>query len=308
MTTRLGRLAPSWPGASPAPARRRAVWASAAPVFLLPAAAIWFGHALAPWILMWVLALAVFAGCKWLTWRQSRSDAPPGRSVAYLVLWPGMDAAAFLDTRRRPARPSRRSWTSALAVTMAGAALVWVVARVVPPENALLRGWIGMVGLIFLCHFGIFRLLALGWQSAGVDAQPIMRAPFLARSLGEFWGSRWNRGFNDLVRRYVFVPASTRFGPAGAMLATFFASGLVHDLVLSVPAGGGHGLPTMYFVLQGLGLQLEHSRWGAALGLRHGIRGRLFAMGCVSLPAGLLFPPVFVERVMVPFLEALHAI
>src|SRR5262249_45019933 len=50
-----------------------------------------------PWALMWALAFAIYAGCKWLTWRQTPApDAPKWRHVGYLLAWPGMDADAFL--------------------------------------------------------------------------------------------------------------------------------------------------------------------------------------------------------------------
>jgi alginate O-acetyltransferase complex protein AlgI len=49
-----------------------------------------------------------------------------------------------------------------------------------------------MVGLILTLHFGLFQILALFWQRLGVAAEPIMKAPLRATSLGEFWGKRWN--------------------------------------------------------------------------------------------------------------------
>ena len=38
--------------------------------------------------------------------------------------------------------------------TLLGATLIWVVARTALTVNPLLTGWLGMVGLIFVLHFG----------------------------------------------------------------------------------------------------------------------------------------------------------
>lgn len=159
-----------------------------------------------------------------------------------------------------------------------------------------------------MVHFGFFHLLALEWQRRGVMAEPIMDAPIAARSLGEFWGRRWNRGFNDLVRRYSFYPLVPRLGVSGAMMFTFLVSGLIHEVVISVPTRTGYGLPTAYFLLQGLGVLIEKSAMGRGLGLRRGVWGRVFTMLCTIGPAGLLFFPRFVETVARPFLKAIYAL
>lgn len=267
----------------------------------LPACALATANFLPTWGFMWALAFAVFAGCKWLTWWTAKPGGFGWRSFAYLTLWPGMDARAFLDEDRRPTRPTKGEWLFALAKTLSGAGLIWGVVRFVP--DPLMRGWVGMMGLIFLLHFGGFHLLALGWHRCGVDARPLMRWPVAATSLGDFWGERWNRGFNDIAVRHVFKPLLSRWGVVAATLAVFLVSGLVHDLVISVPARGGYGLPTLYFLIQGLGLLAERR-----FNLRHGWRGWLFTMVVVAGPVGLLFPPVFIERVMLPFFQAIGAL
>ena len=94
-----------------------------------------------------------------------------------------------------------------------------------------------------------------------------MRAPAVATSLSAFWGERWNRGFNELAHELIFHKTFRRLGVAWAMLLVFLASGLIHDLVISVPAGTWFGLPTAYFVLQGIGVLIERSRWGRRAGL-----------------------------------------
>jgi hypothetical protein len=85
------------------------------------------------------------------------------------------------------------------------------------------------------------------------------------------------------------------------------ASGLIHELVISVPARGGYGMPTAYFVLQGLALAGERSSLGRRLGLGRGWRGWLFTMVATAGPAYWLFPPVFVRNVILPMLAAIGA-
>ena len=162
-----------------------------------------------------------------------------------------------------------------------------------------------MVGIAFILHFGIIHLLAVAWRRAEVNVTPIMHAPILSNSVSDFWSRRWNLAFRDLVHRFVFRPVSVRFGPRCAMWAVFLLSGLMHDFVISLTARGGYGLPTLYFVLQGAAMSLERSQFGKRIGLRGGIVGRMFAALVVVVPMGLLFPPVFVERVVVPMLESL---
>jgi hypothetical protein len=272
-----------------------------APVLVLP-----LQDYLPAWAFMWLLAFAIFGACKWLSWWESTNRPALRRSIPYLLLWPGMSADEFLDFRARVERPSLDAWLTALARTAFGAVLLWFVAR--HASNPMAAGWIGMFGLITFLHFGTFRLLALAWQSAGVDARPIMRDPARATSLAEFWSTRWNVAFNALARRWIFRPAARRFGAAGATVAVFLASGLVHDIVISLPARAGFGLPTGYFLLQGLGVLLERSPLGKRLELQRPARGRLLVALFTIAPAFWLFHPPFVERVILPFLNIIGAL
>jgi hypothetical protein len=219
-----------------------------------------------------------------------------------------MDAAAFLNPASPPTTPALREWVAATLKTLAGGALFWGVARLAAPASLLAAGWIGLFGLIFLLHFGSFHLVSLAWRTVGIQARPIMESPIRAASLSELWGRRWNLAFHVLARDLVVGVARHRFGAAGATLLAFVASGLLHDLVISVPARGGYGLPTAYFVLQGIGLLIERSALGARLGLRGGPRGRMYALVVAAAPAFWLFHPPFVLRVIVPFMHAVGAL
>jgi hypothetical protein len=288
---------------------RGSKWPGWIPLLVLPAAAIAFRGYLAPWCFMWALAAAIFFGCKWQTWWEYRNiaGATIGRSVGFLIAWPGMDGEGFLDREKHSQNPEGKEWLWAIAKTTFGALLLWEIVRRVPARYDLLAGWVGMLGIILVLHFGTFHILSLLWRSAGVDARPIMQAPLSATSLSDFWGRRWNLGFRQLTHRLIFQPARLRSGVAIATLLSFFASGVIHELVISLPARGGYGLPTLYFVLQGLGVRLERSLPGKRLGLSSGIRGWMFAVFLAGAPAYLLFHPWFVRGVILPFLTAIGA-
>jgi hypothetical protein len=261
-----------------------------------------------PWLFMWLLAFALFAGLNWLTWQRAAHEAVPWYAQAgYLLAWPGLDAAAFFEGK--PSRPpSAWEWSFALAKTLLGIGLFWAGARQISADEIVLRGWVGLVGLVLLSHFGTFHLLSCLWRSAGRNARPLMHWPILATGVADFWGRRWNTAFRDVTHRFLFQPLTRRTGPVTGALAGFGISGLIHDLVISVPAGGGYGLPTLFFLFQGLALVAERSRAGRAAGLGRGWRGRLFALVVVAGPAYWLFHPPFVHNVVVPFMAALGAL
>ena len=259
---------------------------------------------------MWVLSFGIFAGLKWMTWWKARSCIAhsAARSFAYLLAWPGMDAETFLDAGKNPQKPSAQEWLWAALTTAVGAALMWAVARRVPVQLGLLRGWTGLFGLIFLLHFGSFHLIALFWQTMGIAAEPIMSKPILSKSLSEFWGKRWNLGFRQLAHDLIFRPLYKHIGVGAAGLLVFAVSGVIHDLVISIPARGGYGLPTAYFLLQGLGVSLERSALGRQLRLQQGATGWIFMAVVTAGPAFWLFHPAFVLRVILPFMHAIHAL
>lgn len=278
------------------------------PIATLPVAVVLFARDDWPrWVFMWLFAFAIYVSCKWLTWWTTPTHGVSvSRQIAYLSLWPGLDAETFFRTPNARS-PTAFAWCFALAKFSGGIALIGIAASRVPEGYAFARGWIGMVGIAFVLHFGLFDLLSLTWQSLGVTAKPLMNWPMLATSVSDFWGVRWNAAFRDLTHRFLFRPLTARLGPHVALLFGFLFSGIVHDLVISVPAEGGYGRPTLYFLLQGGAIFLERSKIGKRLALGHGIRGWTFAMITLLVPVFLLFHPPFVQNVMTPFLDAIAA-
>jgi hypothetical protein len=290
--------------------REGSAWVTWMPFAIAPGAVVMLHRGMPAWAFMWVLAIAIYSSLKWASWWLSpmRARASWRRSLGYLLTWPGMDAESFLDPRRRAAAPRLAEWAWALAKTALGVMLLWSVARAVPERLPLVRGWVGLVGMVLIAHFGTFHVVSLVWRSFGVDAVPIMASPLLSQSLSEFWGRRWNLGFRQLGHELIFQPLHERIGVGMAGFLVFVASGLIHDLVISVPAGGGYGLPTAYFVLQGSGVALERSRVGRRMGLRGGVRGWIFMALFTAGPAFWLFHPPFLRNVVLPFMQRLGAI
>jgi Membrane bound O-acyl transferase family len=267
------------------------------------------GNRFPPYVVMWSLALILFFACKcasWLTLSSACRAEQGKRSLLFIFGYPGMNPEEFI----RPATRRRKSgeWILSILKILIGAILLWTVCRRVYPNHPVPAAWIGMIGLVLMLHFGLFHLVALIWQEAGFGAQPIMRSPWKAESLSDFWSSRWNLAFHFLAWRFLYRPLRNRFGGRTALLATFVASGLIHELVITVPAQSGYGLPTLYFLLQGAGIVLSQGRFGRCMHLRRGPAARAFAWGVTVLPVCCLFPSGFIHNVVLPFFEKIGAL
>jgi hypothetical protein len=259
-------------------------------------------EAMPPWVVMWEIAASLFVGCKLLTWWATPvRRASAWRQLAYLIAWPGLDATAFLEPHPLAAkeRPGPGEWLFAVAKSTLGAAIIWLAVPALPTTLPFLQGWIGMAGIVFLLHFGLFHILSCGWRVVGVDAKPLMNWPILATSVADFWGRRWNVAFRDITMRFLFRPLAKPLGPRVSLALGFLISGILHELVISLPAGGGYGGPT--FLVQGAALIFERSPLGRLLS------GRFLTGLIVAGPAAILFHQPFVMNVMLPFLDAIGA-
>ncbi|MEX2318196.1 MAG: membrane bound O-acyl transferase family-domain-containing protein [Pirellulales bacterium] len=285
-----------WPG-----------WAA----FLLPALVLLVVPADWPrWAYMWLTVSAIYLAFKILTLTAAPTESvPASRKWAYVFAWLGLNAPAFLATNpsRRPAPPAPSEWLEGLLNATAGAVVFWNAHRWIGPSAPVVLGWAGMIGTILMLHFGTFHLVSCAWRRGGVDAQPLMNHPTRSTGVADFWGRRWNTAFRDVTHQFLFRPLAARVGATAALVIGFVFSGLLHELVISVPAGGGYGGPTAFFCIQAAALVVERSAAGRSIGLARGWRGRLFSALVLLLPARLLFHDPFVLRIVVPFMQALGA-
>ncbi|KAJ1276080.1 hypothetical protein BS78_05G186800 [Paspalum vaginatum] len=101
----------------------------------------------------------------------------------------------------------------------------------------------------------------------GMEMEPQVDRPYLASSLRDFWGRRWNLMVPSILRPAVFRPARARLGDAAAVLATFLVSGLMHELMFYyIMRAPPRGEVTAFFLLHGAcaaaeGWWARHARW-----------------------------------------------
>ena len=128
-----------------------------------------------------------------------------------------------------------------------------------------------------LLFYGFILYLSAGYTFdlvAGVLAgllklrlTPAFQQPFLATSLGEFWGRRWNLPVTTLIRETLYVPLVSGLGPkAGkaspvvrcvAVVVSFLFSALCHEMFIVMATGWYTGEWLHFFLLHGALMLLE---------------------------------------------------
>ncbi|MFP6858976.1 MAG: MBOAT family protein [Roseibacillus sp.] len=243
---------------------------------------------------MVALCCVLFAAMKslvYLEWGAGGKRLGWGSYLIFAFLWFGMDPAAFAKRR------ARVEWRSHLRIGLA--CLVAGIIGALIVRNA---GWTNIL-LVFVpmsigFHYGVLRLLTAGWRLAGFPARILFRNPLASTGLGDFWGRRWNLGYSHMMSRTVLRPTERFLGTRGASMAVFLVSGLLHEVAITVPVNAGYGLPTLYFLLQGLAVECERFVRPTAL-------KRVWAALWVIAPIGLLFPLAFRDEVIIRCLQML---
>jgi len=145
-------------------------------------------------------------------------------------------------------------------------------------------------GMLYAAMEGATLGLLFVHRLAGIAVPPIQAMPIAARSVGEFWGKRWNRPVSAWLGEYVFGPLRRRRRPALALMLAFTASAAMHAWVFY--AGGGLRAAlavALFFLLQAPWLMLESrlrvTRWPAWA-------GHAWTLGWLLATAQLFVAPV----------------
>jgi hypothetical protein len=250
--------------------------------------------------------LALYASLKATTiLRQAPGEllrASPAGRLAYLTVWPGMSLAPF--QARGSSHPDGGRWLRQGLIRMAiGGLAMLALSRWAPQLSDGLLGWAGIGALLLTVHLGYADVLSGLLRRAGFPVRRLFDNPLASRSLTEFWSRRWNLAFVEMDRLLV-VPLLRRLGPATSLIGVFVISGLLHELAISFPAGAGWGLPSCYFLLQGVLVTLERhllhpQQWPDT-------PARMWTWSWLLVPLPLLFHTPFRQALVVPLFRQLH--
>jgi hypothetical protein len=241
---------------------------------------------------MLLIISVTFVTMKVITLAVARVRLAPAQMLAFFA-WGGMRPSLFTSLGGEP-RPGARALALRGARNLATGVALFVLARLVVASSEVLAIGIAMIALSLIVHFGVFDLLAAFWRTRGVATDALFRAPLASRSLSEFWSRRWNIGYSEMIALVVDRPLRARFGPRTALAASFLASGLLHELAITVPVGAAYGRPTLYFALHGIGVALERTMRVQP--------GRVWVFLWIVLPLPLCFPPAFLRAIVLPLL------
>jgi len=200
----------------------------------------------------------------------ARTDWPLARRVGH--------ALSVMDPRRMHSVPRRLDlrglavWTAWSAV---GAAGIVLVLRANPAAGSVVywsTRWLGALVAAYAVteatYVGLFPAI---YRGLGRELLPLHRTPGAARSVTEFWGSRWNLTITNWFRQYLFTPLARAGRPKAGMAVAFAASAVMHAYIALVAAGLlMAAIMLAYFLVQGALALIERPlgvpRWSPLAG------------------------------------------
>ncbi|KAL8462417.1 hypothetical protein ACS0TY_032629 [Phlomoides rotata] len=156
--------------------------------------------------------------------------------------------------------------------------------------------------LVFLLIEILVELSSLvAWALLGLDLESPSDEPYLSTSLREFWGRRWNRTVNSILRQTVYRPVRSATeaamgGDAAAVagvMAAFVVSGLMHELLVwYITRAPPSWEMTMFFVVHGVCVAVEFGMAERKWRLPWFVAAPLTVGFVVGTSSWLFFPPL----------------
>ena len=218
---------------------------------------------------------------------------------AYLFFWPGLRPESFHE-RGEPKSIDGSEFVTGFIFFIVGVLLQLFLAFRWNFIDSDIRLYVGLASFLMVIHLGMMVLLHVFFRLFGWPVEKLFNSPLKAVSLREFWGQRWNLAFVDMDKR-LFLPLFPKTWSKGFIaFGIFLLSGLLHEIGISYPAGGGWGRPLLYFVLHGFLCLVEPKILPDNKFLR-----KLWVWLCVLLPVPLMFHPQFLNAFILPYFDFL---
>jgi hypothetical protein len=238
-------------------------------------------------VLLWALRLYSYARAErrrggWWDFIRFMSF---GIVTPYLVYTPcGFDSRIRCDVWREAGRV-------VVAITVIG--MAWLGVWLLLMTDASKRSWL-VNHLILLAGFVII-MTAFGqfshgaWRLMGLRARPVVDNILLSRTPADFW-RRWSWPIHLWLYRYVYLPTGGNRRPVLSVLVVFFASGVLHEVLVLAGLGRITGHQTLYFMISALGVlaspALERL---ASRGPSGNVLARAMTLSFLAITASLMF-------------------
>lgn len=227
--------------------------------------------------------------------------------LAFSIFWPGMRPNLFANFPSQSLGDSNEFLKKGMIRAIFGCILVassYLALRMYSGQLGLIVfAALALLGLSMLLHFGLFNILVGLLRFFGVRCTTLFNSPGSSRSLQEFWSKRWNLAFSELTTISIYRPIASISSRRKAIWVSFISSGIFHEMAISFPAHGGYGLPTLYFVIHGIGIELENVFFKNSKKLV--ILHKLWTILFIVLPLPLLFHSYFINRIVLPFIRGI---
>ena len=270
--------------------------------FSAPRVFWWIGILVPFWLTHWVLrdepafirmvglCVVLLMGMKVITYmewiRSGGKVLSWGRWFAFSFLWFGMQPKAWVGERRR------LEWKSHVKY-----ALIPMGIGAVGLSIYVSMGWsyfpVSFICMSMMFHYGVLRLNTALWRLIGFPVRTLFRNPLMTGGFSDFWGARWNLAYSQMMARAVQRPLLPKIGEKWAIFAVFVVSGIFHEFAISVVALDGFGLPFVFFLAHGVFVLIERKHWSM----------RYLCLGSLIIGLPILFPPAFVEGIVIPVEE-----
>lgn len=267
--------------------------------------------ALQPWQRLFLGTVGLLHTIKWSAVAVSKPKMTLPALLLYMSIWPGlrplerrvMSDEECAETSHRFARGYVIFWIGLLS-----AILLALNYKSLPPSTV---GWLGLISLITMIHFGFSDVLSALMRVTGWNVKPLFDEPWAAADMREFWSRRWNAAFVEMNHVLVLPALRTVLPGTMAIFSVFLISGILHEIGISYAAGSGWGTPAIYFLIQGAWFLIEHQmRHHSNIARNKNLRliVRVAALCCVLLPLPLLFTDAFRAAFVVPLFAWLHGV
>nr|CAB3446856.1 unnamed protein product [Digitaria exilis] len=153
---------------------------------------------------------------------------------------------------RRHGQPGATATSSKSAAFLVSCAVKIAAYKFVDQLHLYMR--LALYGVHIYCFFDLLLpcISAVG-AALGMEMEPQFDRPYMASSLRDFWGRRWNLVVSAILRPSVYEPLrDAHAGKAAAAIATFLVSGLMHEaMVCYITLRSPTGEMAAFFLLHG---------------------------------------------------------